>query len=679
MRISAIIIYIGIITVLYFIVDYFSKNAATNLNVINKMEHTETITKKGNLSLPSSSDELSKLINYENGEYKYSVEDFFKKPKKTAYQLSPDGNYFSYMGPFENRQNLFIQKIGDSTAIQVTHETDRDIAGYLWANNDRLLYIKDDGGDENFKLFAVSKDGNNPKNLTPFDEIRIQFIDRLENNDDEVIIGMNKDNKQLFDPYRININTGAFKQLAKNNPMTPFTDWQTDHDGKLRLAFKVVDGINMTLLHRTTEESEWEESITTNWKESIAPLFFDFENPNQIYATSNLGRDKSAIVKFDLTTGKEIEKIFEHDQVDVYGLSYSKKRKVLTTISYTTDKKQHSFLDKKVEDLYQELKNQLGDYEIFISSKNKEEDKFIIRTYSDRSLGAYYFYEAQTGNLTKIADVSPWIDEEDLSEMIPVSYQSRDGLEIKAYLTLPKDKNKNLPAIVLPHGGPSARDAWGYRPDVQLLANRGYAVLQMNFRGSTGYGKAFWMEGFRKWGEEMQDDITDGVNWMVEQGIADARKVGIYGGSYGGYATLAGLTFTPDVYACGVDYVGVSNIFTILENIPPYWEPYRKMMYEMIGDPTDEKDSLRMEKYSPVLQAHQITAPLLVVQGANDPRVKILESDQMVEALRNRDIDVPYMVKYNEGHGFSNEENQFEFYKVMLGFLAKHLKEDWHD
>jgi dipeptidyl aminopeptidase/acylaminoacyl peptidase len=272
----------------------------------------------------------------------------------------------------------------------------------------------------------------------------------------------------------------------------------------------------------------------------------------------------------------------------------------------------------------------------------------------------------------KIADVSPWINENELAEMKPISYTSGDGLTIHGYLTLPPGKKAaNLPVVVNPHGGPWARDYWGYNPEVQFLANRGYAVLQVNFRTSTGYGKSFWEAGFKEWGLKIQDDITDGVNWLVGEGIADPKRVGIYGGSFGGYATLAGLAFTPDLYACGVDYVGVANLFTLIKTIPPYWEPLREMMYEMMGHP--EKDKDLYEKVSPIFHADNIRVPVLVAQGANDPRVNKAESDQIVEALKAKGIEVEYMVKDNEGHGFQNEENRFDFYRAMERFLGKHL------
>jgi dipeptidyl aminopeptidase/acylaminoacyl peptidase len=291
---------------------------------------------------------------------------------------------------------------------------------------------------------------------------------------------------------------------------------------------------------------------------------------------------------------------------------------------------------------------------------------------SDRSLGTSYFYDITNDELTKIIERAPWINEDDMSEMKPISYKSKDGIVIHGYLTLPKGLDaKNLPVVINPHGGPWARDFWGFNPEVQFLANRGYAVLQMNFRGSTGYGRKFWESSFKQWGRTMQQDISDGVNWLVSEGIADPKRVAIYGASYGGYATLAGLTFTPELYACGVDYVGVSNMFTFMGTIPPYWKPYLEMFHEMVGNP--HSDSISLREVSPVFYVDKIRAPLFIAQGANDPRVNKAESDQVVEALKKRGVQVEYMVKDNEGHGFANEENQFDFYGSMEHFLAKHI------
>jgi dipeptidyl aminopeptidase/acylaminoacyl peptidase len=600
------------------------------------------------------------------------VEDFFRNPEKTAFQISPKGKYFSFLAPVNQRMNIFVQETGKDTAIQISFEKDRDVAAYFWANENRILFLKDQGGDENFKLFAVDADGSNPRGLTDFEGVKTRIIDDLEDNPDEVIISMNKRKAEVFDPYRLNIQSGELTMLAENPGN--IQAWMTDHDGKLRLAIAIVDKVNNSILYRDNEKDTFKTLISTNFKHAISPLFFTFDN-QKFYVSSNINRDKSIITIFDPKTKKETgEVIYEHPEYDVSSLSYSRKRKVLTATSYTDWKRRRHFFDPQTKALFQRLEKDLGTYEISITSTNREEDKFIVRTYSDRSLGAYYFYDKKSDSLKKICDVSPWLKEEDLAEMKPIEYKSRDGLTIHGYLTLPKVSGKDKFALVVhPHGGPWVRDVWTYNPEVQFLANRGYAVFQMNYRGSTGYGKEFWMKSFKEWGKSMQDDISDGVHHLIQEGIADPDKIAIYGGSYGGYATLAGVTFTPDLYACGIDYVGVSNLFTFMKTIPPYWKTMLDMMYEMVGNPNIEEDSIKMREVSPVFHADKIRVPMFIAQGANDPRVNINESDQIVEALKKNNIEVEYMVKDNEGHGFRNEENKFDFYNAMSEFLQKHL------
>jgi dipeptidyl aminopeptidase/acylaminoacyl peptidase len=597
------------------------------------------------------------------------LEDFFRNPEKVGYQISPDGKYFSYLAPYNNRLNVFVQEIGTADYKRVTNAADRDITTYFWKGNDKILYLQDTGGDEDFKLYSVNKDGTNLKALTPFEKVTTHITDELKEHKDEILIEINQRDPQVFDVYRMNVNTGDMI-LAAKNPGN-ITSWGTDHDGKIRIAM-TTDGVNRSMLYRENENEDFKTVITTDFKESIAPLFFTFDNKN-IYASSNIGRDKSAIVECDPATGKELKVIFEHPEVDVHNLGYSRKRKVLTSISYVTWKKHFKILDDEIKRLYERLEKELGsNKEIIIVDYNDDEDKFLIRTLSDTSLGSYYFYDMKDDTIIKLADVGAWLNENELSEMKPVQYTTRDGLTIHGYLTLPKGKvPENLPVIVNPHGGPWVRDTWGFNPEVQFIANRGFAVLQMNYRGSLGYGKKFWESSFKQWGKKMQDDISDGVNWLIEEGIADPKRVAIYGGSYGGYAVLAGLTFTPELYAAGVDYVGVSNLFTFMKTIPPYWKPYLDMMYEMVGHPEKDKDLL--ESASPVFHADKIQAPLFIAQGSKDPRVNVNESDQMVEAMKKRGVEVEYLVKDNEGHGFRNEENRFEFYRAMEKFLKKHL------
>ncbi|MGH1434464.1 MAG: S9 family peptidase [Lewinella sp.] len=639
-----------------------------------KETSTTATSLPGDPNLPSSDEEIAALSTHIPSQLNYAVEDFFRLPEQTAFQLSPDGKYLAFLAPYQRRNNIHVRLLGEETAVRITQETDRSIGSFFWASDQRIVFVKDSGGNENYQLFAVDKDGANPRDLTPFPEVTIQIIDDLYDDENELIIGLNKNNPQLFEPYRINIHTGEMKQLAENtDPLQPIVQWLTDHQGRLRVAIRMVGGVNEQLLYRRKEEDAFVVVSETSFKESLSPLFFDFDDGDVIFTASNLERDKMVIIKYDLAEGKEVgEPVFAHPDVDVSSLHYSRRHKVLTEVSYTTWKQQHHFFDEARRARYEAWRKALGDYEITVVSKDKAEERFLLRTYSDRSLGAYYYYDETLDAPELVTEVSPWLKEEDMAPMKSVTYQSRDGLTIQGYLTLPLGHTgAPLPVVINPHGGPWVRDSWGYNPEAQLLAGCGYAVFQMNYRASTGYGRSFWEGGFKQWGLTMQDDITDGVNWLIAEGIADPAKVAIYGGSYGGYATLAGITFTPDLYTCAIDYVGVSNLFTFMQTIPPYWKPYLDMLYAMVGHP--EEDEAQMRATSPVFHVDKIRTPLFVAQGANDPRVNIDESDQIVRQLRSRGIEVPYLVKYNEGHGFQNEENRFEFYRSMLGFLGKYL------
>jgi dipeptidyl aminopeptidase/acylaminoacyl peptidase len=594
--------------------------------------------------------------------------DFFRNPETAHYTISPDGEHIAFLKPWQNRLNVYVRKVGVQTETRLTEARERDVAGYVWANNNRIVYVQDTGGDENYRLDAVNTNGSGFTELTPFEGVRAGIVDRLEDNDAEMLISLNRRDPKVFDVYRINIYTGAMVLVAENPGNV--SEWLTDNDGRLRVAV-TTDGVRSSLLYRETEKDPFRMVVTTDFKDTLAPLFFTFDN-QRLYVASNLGRDKTAIYLYDVKEGKLLDLVYAHPEVDVSGLLRSKARKVITGVAFTTDKTRYEFFDPKRRQLQEALEARLPGHRVAVTGMSRDERRVIVRTISDKSLGACYLYESSSGRLENLAELSPWLNEAEMADVQPIHFTSRDGLTIHGYLTLPKGlKSVNLPIVVNPHGGPWARDVWGFDPETQFLANRGVGVLQINFRGSTGYGRAFWEAGFKQWGGEMQNDISDGVEWLVRQGIADPKRIAIYGASYGGYAALAGLAFTPDLYACGIDYVGVSNIFTLLETLPPYWELGRQMMYEMVGDPAKDRDLL--EQVSPVFHADRIRAPLLVAQGANDPRVKKAESDQIVQALRQRGVDVEYIVKNNEGHGFHNEENRFDFYRRMEGFLARHL------
>jgi dipeptidyl aminopeptidase/acylaminoacyl peptidase len=596
------------------------------------------------------------------------LRDFFRNPEKSGFSLSPDGTRLAWLQPWENRLNIHVQKIGSPEVVRVTAATARDIRRFFW-KGDRLVYLLDQGGDENFRFYSVAVDGTGFRELTPFDGVRADLVDDLRDHDTDAIIQLNRRDPKVFDAYRLSVATGELTLLAENPGN--ITGWVTDWDGRIRAA-TTTDGVNNGLLYRASEGEPFRTVLTTDFRESLQPLYFAFDNQS-LYCASNLGRDKQAIVRIAPDTAKELEVLFEHPEVDVSDLILSRHRRVVTGVSFETDRNHNHFFDDQRARLQADLEKRLPGYDVVVTSMSRDETKCLVRTFSDKSLGAYYYYDLAGGRFEKLVDVSPWLDEAQMADMQPVRLKASDGLELNGYLTLPKGGvAKNLPLVLNPHGGPWARDSWGFDPEVQFLANRGYAVLQVNFRSSTGFGRKFWEAGFKQWGRgAMQRDLTDAVRWAIDQGIADPKRVAIYGGSYGGYAVLAGLAFTPELYAAGVDYVGPSNLFTLLASIPPYWEPIRQQMYAMVGDP--EKDKELLTAASPLFSAAQIRAPLLVIQGANDPRVKKAEADQIVAALKARGVDVPYLVKDNEGHGFRNEENRFEAYGAMEQFFAKHL------
>jgi dipeptidyl aminopeptidase/acylaminoacyl peptidase len=573
------------------------------------------------------------------------------------------------MQPWERRMNVYVQPAGSNAdPVRITGEKDRDIPDYFWKGADRVVYTKDFGGDENDHIVVVDRRGGEPLDVTPFPGVKAIIVDPLVEIPGRMLIGLNKRVKEVFDVYGLDLASGKLALVAENPGN--ITSWGADHDGNVRFAI-ATDGVDQTYLYRDDAKAPFKPVLKTTFRDQFQPLVFTADN-KKLYVASNLGRDKVAIVLVDPASAKEAQVVYGRDDVDVQNVAWSRARQRVSFVNYQTWKDERHYLDPDAKDLFSKLEAKLPGYQVTLQSLTDDETRMIVAATNDRTQGTRYLYDRNADSLTKLGDVTPWLPEAKMAAVKPIEYKTRDGLTVNGYLTLPNGvAARKLPVVVNPHGGPWARDGWGFNPEVQFLANRGYAVLQMNYRGSTGYGRKFWEASFKQWGFAMQDDITDGVHWLIEQGIADPKRICIYGGSYGGYATLEGLVKTPDLYACGVDYVGVANLFTFMKTIPPYWKPFLAMMHQMVGDP--EKDKERLAAASPALNADRIKAPLLIAQGARDPRVNKDESDQMVAALSKRGIDVPYLVKDNEGHGFHNEENQFDFYEAMEKFLAKYL------
>ena len=495
-----------------------------------------------------------------------------------------------------------------------------------------------------------------------------------------MIINMNKDNPQIFEPYKINIITGELKQLYSNEDLAnPIDGYEFDKDGNLRGFAKLRDGVNFDLYY-TTDGTEYSIKKQLSWKDNFTILSFNYasENPHEAYVLSNLDSDKTEIYLYDLEKDVVIKKLFSNENYDVSGISLSRKRNYeLDFFSYEGEKNIIVPVSDYYKNIHDKIVAKFPNYNYGISDVTDDESKYLIFIQSDKLYGVYYSYDSKTEEFKLLYNLMPQLLEEDMAEMRPITFTSRDGVTLHGYITLPKNaiKGERVPVIVNPHGGPQGiRDSWGFNPESQLFASRGYATLQVNFRISGGYGREFLESGFKQIGRKAMDDVEDGLAYVVEKGWVDKDNAAIYGGSHGGYAVLRGLTKTPDLYAAGVDYVGVSNLFTFMKSIPPYWKPYLKIIKEIWYDEDVAEEKAIMDEVSPVFHIDKIKKPLFVVQGANDPRVNINESDQIVEALRARGVDVPYMVKYDEGHGFRKEGNSIALYKAMMGFYAKHLK-----
>ena len=637
--------------------------------------------KPGDTSLPSSEEDLKALANNETGNHKYSVEDYFAKPASSSFQLSPKGAYLSYRKKDENLKNhVYVKDTKTDEVTRVITEGEELIRGYGWANENRLIYVMDKGGNEDYHLFAVDIDGSNQKELTPYEGVKVNILAALKEDKDHMVISMNKNNPQIFDPYKINIVNGEIEQLYKNEDVSnPIMGYNFDKDGDLRAFTRLRDGINSELYY-AVKPGDFQLIKSIGWDDTFSIISFDYatDNKHDAYVVSNLESDKTAIYKYDLAKNKKLKKLFSHEEYDASGASISRNRNwELDYYSYEGEKFQIVPVSDYYKKLHKRLESEFPNYQFSISDKTDDESQYLISVTSDKLYGKYYTYDVAKDEFKLLFDLMPQLKEEDMAEMRPISFKSRDGLDLHGYITLPKEavEGQKVPVVVNPHGGPQGiRDSWGFNPEAQLFASRGYATLQVNFRISGGYGKEFFKSGFKQIGRKAMDDVEDGLQYVIEKDWVNPEKVAIYGGSHGGYAVLRGLTKTPDLYTCGIDYVGVSNLFTFMETIPAYWKPYLPILKEIWYDPEIPEEKEIMKEVSPVFHIDEIDQPLFVVQGANDPRVNIDESDQIVKKLREKGFDTPYMVKYDEGHGFAKEENRMDLYRSMMGFLAQHLK-----
>ncbi len=607
---------------------------------------------------------------FNNGVRKIPVISFFKTPEKIAFHISPNGKYISYLKLYRDKLNIYIQSVADGKESRATSFADYPVKDYFWTLNNELVFNKDLIDLNQYQLFALNMQDRKLKRLLSLAKVKLRLLSRNHDKKDWIDIAMNKRDSAIFDVYKLNTQTGELKPYIKNPGN--ITEWYPASEGNIRLA-KASDGVNETILFRQDDQHPFKPIISNNFRNSVTPVAFTQTGGNHFYALSNLNRDKTALVEIDAATGKEIKLVYDRKTADIGEVSYSTNKRRLDIVNWEEAKPERFFMNQEIKLIYENLEKLLPDHEIKIIDRDTSENKLLINTYTDRSPGSVYLYEADTKKLTKLTDFNPDIKAEEMCAMKPVSYKASDGLLINGYLTLPQTKRQtNLPVVMMPHGGPWGRNSWGYNAEVQFLANRGYAVFQVNYRGSVGYGKAFKSAGFKEVGGKMQQDITDGVKWLIANKTANPKQIAIFGGGFGGFSALHGVSFNPKLYQCAIVQYSLINFFTYIKDVPPFFKPYLSMTYEMVGNP--EKDADMLRAISPVFHTDKIKVPLLIFQGAKDPRANISELNQFVRDLRSRDITVKYVLKENERAIFKNEQNRLEMYGEIESFLETNLK-----
>lgn len=598
------------------------------------------------------------------------LETLFGNPVKAGPRLSPDGTRLGWIAPRDGVLNLWVGQADGSEAAPVTSDRDRGVRTWRWMHDgSAMLYLQDQGGDENWRLYRVTLADLAVSDLTPFDNVQVQLLAYEKDRPHEIVIALNRDDVSAHDAYHLDLRTGDLTLLARNPGHV--LGWAAGKDLNIRAAVAATPDGGSDLLIRDDPHNGWR--LVNHWSSddslTSAPVAFSPDGRSLLLVDSqdaNAGR----LVRLDLTTSRRTV-LAEDDRFDVAGVMLHPDTRKVQAVAFTKARTEWQVLDQSIAPEIDAIEREVdGDWEVV--HRTHADDRWIVGVTRDVGGVRWYRWDRAERLLTKIFDARPDLARYTLAPMEPVVLTSRDGLPLEGYLTVPPGVGREgLPLVLNVHGGPWHRDEWGYDPESQWLANRGYAVLQVNYRGSTGYGKAFLNAGNKEWGGKMHDDLVDAVQWAENRGIADPERVAIYGGSYGGYASLVGATFTPDLFRCAVVIVGPSNLITFIDTIPPYWSSYLAIMHERVGNPETEHDFLVSR--SPLTHVDRIRIPMLVAQGANDPRVKQSESEQIVAAMAERDIPHEYLLFPDEGHGFAKPANRLKFYGAAEQFLARHL------
>ena len=596
-------------------------------------------------------------------------EVLFGNPEKAAPTISPDGTRLAYLAPEKGVLNVWVRTLGAKDDKVVTKDKKRGVQQFFWQGDGKhILYLQDNDGDENFHIYQTGVESGITRDLTPFSNARAIPVDVDLNFPDQILAGLNLRDARLHDVYRINLQTGGI-EMDTENP-GDVVGWSADNAMQVRAAQVMKPDGGTEIRVREKTGADWKHFTQWSAEESLGGVAGFSPDNTKLWVLSSVDANAIRLTEIDLATGKAVV-VAEDKQFDVSGLMTHPHDHHLEAVQVTRARRDWTVLDKGVgADL--DILRKVRDGDVSVTSRDQNDKKWVVSYLMDNGPVYYYLYDRETKKAELLFSSRPNLEKYSLAKMEPVSFPARDGLNLQGYLTLPTGgEKKNLPLILLVHGGPWARDNWGYSSFVQWLANRGYAVLQINYRGSTGYGKAHLNAGDREWAGKMHTDLLDGKKWAIEKGFADPKRVAIMGGSYGGYATLVGLTFTPDEFVCGVDIVGPSSLETLLKSIPPYWLPMKAQFDKRVGNL--EKEPAFLRERSPLFKADQIKVPLLIAQGANDPRVKQAESDQIVAAMRKNGKPVEYLVFPDEGHGFARPENNLKFAAATEYFLTKHL------
>jgi dipeptidyl aminopeptidase/acylaminoacyl peptidase len=596
-------------------------------------------------------------------------EVLFGNPERASPGISPDGTRIAWLAPVDGVLNVWVGQIGADDAKPVTDDTDRGIRDYRWAHDDRhLLYVQDRGGDENWHLYAVDLEGGGTRDLTPFDGVQAQLVATDKEFPDQVLVGLNKDNPELHDVYQLDLATGKLDLVASN---PGFIGWLADADLRVRCGLAPTPDGGLIVMVRDSEDAEWRQALQVGPEDALgtSPVAFSRDG-NHLIMVSSQDANAARLVRLDLADGDR-QVIYADPRYDVESVVLHPDTREPELVTVVRDRAEIEAVDPALAEELARIRAVHPGDPAFLG-RDHDDRTWLLAFTADDGPVSYYAWDRAEQRATFLFVHRPELERYQLAGMEPFSFTARDGLEVHGYLSFPPGASRaGLPTVLNVHGGPWYRDIWGFNPEVQWFANRGYLCVQVNFRGSTGYGKAFLNAGDREWGAAMHDDLVDAVNHVVERGWADPARVAIYGGSYGGYAALVGATFTPDLFRCAVDLVGPSNLKTLIESIPPYWKPMVALFNTRVGNPETEVDFLWSR--SPLSKVDQIRIPVLIAQGANDPRVKQAESEQIVAAMRDKGIAYEYLLFPDEGHGFAKPENRLRFYAVAERFLATHL------